>query len=84
MQVVDKYVKPGMNVWDVGSNLGILSFCAASRATASGKIYSVEADPKYAEIQNMTARGLPTSYAPVTPLCAAVSDSLSPSVPDRP
>lgn len=77
MQVVDRYVKTGMTIWDVGANLGILSFCAAFRASPSGRVFSIEADPKYAEIQNRTARTLPPEYAPVVPLCAAVSDKMS-------
>lgn len=77
MLVSRKYIRSGAIVWDVGSNLGILSFCAAAKAGPSGKIFTIEADPKYAEIQNKSARRLPSTYAPVIPLCAAVSSEFS-------
>lgn len=76
MTVVEKYIHQNMVVWDAGSNLGILSFCAAYRAGTSGAVYTIEADPKYAEIQNKTTKLLPSNYASVTPLCAAVSDEI--------
>lgn len=72
--VAGKYIKPGDCVWDIGSNLGIFSFCSASKAGPQGSVYSLEADPFFVEIQHRTSRSLPNSYAPVSPLCAAVAD----------
>lgn len=76
LTVADKYISPDSVVWDIGSNLGIFAFCAAHRAGRSGKVFSVEADPKYAELQNRTIAQLPRTYAPVTTLCAAVADQV--------
>jgi len=76
MQVASRYVKPGHCVWDIGSNLGIFSFCAAWKAGKNGKVFSLEADSFYAELQHKTARSLSIGYAPVVPLCGAVSDRM--------
>lgn len=76
MQVVDRYVKAGETVWDIGSNLGILSFCSAMRAGPSGRVYTLEADPRYADIQSRTLMQFPSGAARVDILCAAVADSI--------
>ena len=76
MQVVSLYIKPGYCVWDIGANLGIFSFCASWKAGANGKVCSLEADSFYVELQHKTARSLPIGYAPVIPLCGAVSDRM--------
>lgn len=36
------YLKPGMNVIDVGANVGVYTFSAASRVGATGKVIAVE------------------------------------------
>jgi FkbM family methyltransferase len=56
--------------------LGILSFCAALRSGKSGKVYSLEADPKYADIQARSVSKFPDDAARVDVLCAAVADSI--------
>jgi FkbM family methyltransferase len=71
--VADRYIKPGDVVWDIGSNLGILSWCAAWKAGSSGRVFSLEADYFYAELQHRTAQQLSASYAPVVSLCAAAA-----------
>jgi FkbM family methyltransferase len=76
LQVASIYIKEGFCVWDIGSNLGVFSFCASWKAGRTGKICSLEADPLYVELQNKTARCLPTEYAFVSPLCAAVCDRM--------
>ena len=74
MQVAEKYIRPGYCVWDIGSNVGIFAYCAAAKAGPAGKVFTVEADPKYAELQHRTSARLPAHYAKVNTLCAAVTD----------
>jgi FkbM family methyltransferase len=76
LQVASLYIKPGSCVWDIGSNLGVFSFCASWKAGPQGSVYSLEADPFYVELQNKTVRSLPTGYSSVIPLCAAVADTM--------
>jgi FkbM family methyltransferase len=76
LQVASLYIRPGSCVWDIGSNLGVFSFCASWKAGPQGRVYSLEADPFYVELQNKTVRLLPTGYSPVIPLCAAVADTM--------
>lgn len=75
-RVAESYVQEGQCVWDLGANLGIFSVAAAWRAGVGGKVYALEADPYYANLIHQTCVRLPKGYAPVTPLCAAVSDSI--------
>lgn len=74
--VVRNYVKSGQVVWDIGSNLGILSFSAAQKAGPTGSVYSLEADPRYADLQGRSARKLLSSSAPVSVLSAAIADTI--------
>lgn len=55
---------------------GTLSFAAAVRAGATVRIYSIEADPRYAELQSRSARLLSQRCAPVSVLCAAAADTV--------
>jgi FkbM family methyltransferase len=76
VQVVDRYVKQGDVVWDIGSNLGILSFCSSLRSGKGGRVYSLEADTRYADIQSRTLKQFPEGAASVDVLCAAVADGI--------
>ena len=73
-RVVRNYVSADSVVWDIGSNLGILSFCSAAKVGPNGKVYSLEADPRYADIQSRTLRKLSSNTGKVTILCAAVAN----------
>lgn len=72
--VVRKYVNPGSIVWDIGSNLGILTFSSAMQVGTKGEVYSLEADPRYADLQSRTLRELSDSAGKVSILCAAIAD----------
>ena len=75
--VARRYIKSGDCVWDLGSNLGIFSFCAGYKPGSGGQCFSLEADPKYADLQNRTVSFLPDGFAPVTVLCAAISNEMA-------
>jgi FkbM family methyltransferase len=74
--MAEELVHPGARVWDIGANVGLFSFCAASRAGPSGFVLSIEPDPWLAHLIQRSSRGLdgyPSSRVEV--LCAAVSDA---------
>lgn len=72
--VVNSYVSERDTVWDIGSNLGILTFSSAIRVGIHGRVYSLEADPRYADIQSRTLRTFTKNSGQVSILCAAVAD----------
>jgi FkbM family methyltransferase len=72
--VVRHIVRPGMCVWDIGANLGILSVFAAYRVGSQGAVYALEADPVYADRIFRSSRRLSTAYQPISVLCAAIAD----------
>lgn len=74
-RVVNDYVEEGNTVWDIGSNLGILTFASADKVGVKGRVYSLEADPQYAAIQTRTQCSLPEGTGRVSILCAAVAGS---------
>src|ERR1700709_849599 len=48
-------VKPGSVVWDIGANVGLFSFSAASVAGSTGRVLAVEPDPWLCTLLNRTA-----------------------------
>jgi FkbM family methyltransferase len=44
LSVVDRWVTPGMTVWDVGANCGLFTFPAAIRSGPSGQVFAFEPD----------------------------------------
>jgi FkbM family methyltransferase len=72
--VVRKYVCPNDVVWDIGSNLGILTFCSAIKTQRGGYVFSLEADPRYADIQSRTLKTFSEEAGKISILCAAVAD----------
>lgn len=65
---------PGANVWDVGANVGVFAFAAASRAGRAGRVLAVEPDPFLAGLLRRTATGLPSQLASVDVVEAAAGD----------
>ena len=75
LQLVARHIiEPGMCVWDVGANLGIMSVLAAYRVGSSGAVYALEADPAYADRIFRSSQRLSGSYQPVNVLCAAIAN----------
>ncbi|PYX29594.1 MAG: hypothetical protein DMG77_11935 [Acidobacteria bacterium] len=67
--MVRELVCPGMSVWDIGANIGLFSFAAAS---LGANVVAVEADLWLANLMHRSAL---LNKLPVTVLPAAVSDS---------
>jgi FkbM family methyltransferase len=72
LRFADRYVMPGMKVWDVGANLGLFTFAAAYRAGPSGKVLAIEPDADNATLLFRTRRHMDRSrYADVDILVGA-------------
>jgi FkbM family methyltransferase len=68
LSMVRELVRPNMTVWDIGANVGLFSFAAAS---LGAQVLAVEADTWLA---NLMHRSVLLNKLPVTILPAAVSD----------
>jgi FkbM family methyltransferase len=68
LSMVRELVRPKMSVWDIGANVGLFSFAAAS---LGAQVVAVEADTWLA---NLIHRSTLLNKLPVTVLPAAVSD----------
>jgi FkbM family methyltransferase len=68
LSMVRELVRPEMTVWDIGANVGLFSFAAASRGA---RVLAVEPDIWLA---NLVHRSALLNKLPVTILPAAVSD----------
>lgn len=66
--MVRELVRPNMTVWDIGANVGLFSFAAAS---LGARVVAVEADTWLA---NLIHQSVLLNKLPVTVLSAAVSD----------
>jgi FkbM family methyltransferase len=71
-----EFVKPGDVVWDIGANVGLFAFAAASLAGRTGTVLAIEPDPNLAEMLRRSASDQPSEFASVTVLPVAVSDQL--------
>jgi FkbM family methyltransferase len=69
LSMVRELVGPAMSVWDIGANIGLFSFAAAS---LGANVVAVEADLWLANLMHRSAL---LNKLPVTVLPAAVSDS---------
>lgn len=69
LSMVRTLVRPGMTVWDIGANVGLFSFAAA---TIASRVVAVEADTWLA---NLLHRSSNMNGLPVTTLPAAVSST---------
>lgn len=72
LDFVREHVKSGMCVWDVGANVGLLSFAAAAKAGATGEVVSIEPDVDNQRLMLRTARAN-AGIAPVSVLGVAVA-----------
>jgi FkbM family methyltransferase len=72
-------IRPATNVWDLGANVGVFAFAASGLAGSAGRVLAIEADPwLFSLLQRSRAAATikgATSSAPITLLCAAVSET---------
>jgi FkbM family methyltransferase len=74
--VLRKYLRPGMTVFDIGSNIGFFSLLAARLVGATGRVTAFEADPEIA--QRLCENVIRNQGAPIVIEEKAVWSSSSP------
>ena len=77
LDLVKEFVRPGAVVWDIGANVGLFSFAAASRAGSAGRVIALEPDAWLVQLLRRSAADQPTGSAPVQVIPAAVAKELS-------
>jgi FkbM family methyltransferase len=75
-QLVDELIRPGMTVWDVGSNVGLFSLASAAVCGPKGGVVSIEPDAFLVELQGRSVRLLSDRSAPVRSFCCAVANQM--------
>lgn len=73
----DHYVRPGNTVWDVGGNMGVLSFACAAKAQTHGRVICLEPDLWSVRLLKKSAAVNRGRAAPVDVLPVAVGERLS-------
>lgn len=76
LSVVEETVGPADVVWDIGANVGLFAFAAATRAGADGMVLCLEADTWNVALLRRSAARQPSSSARVEVVPAAVSDTV--------
>jgi FkbM family methyltransferase len=67
------YIRAGDVVWDVGANIGLFSFAAASLAGPTGRVFALEADDWLIGLLRKSAALQVQGRAPVIPIGTAVA-----------
>ncbi|MEM6257505.1 MAG: FkbM family methyltransferase [Planctomycetota bacterium] len=75
IRIAEKYISEGSNVWDIGANVGMFTFAAASMA-GHGTVLAVEADTWLANILRRSARLKEYANKKICILPVAVSESV--------
>jgi len=71
-----EFVKPGMNVWDVGANVGVFTYSAAYFAGIKGHVIGIEADTFLAHLLHRSSLLPYRTRSAVTILPAAISNEI--------
>ncbi len=77
LELVREFVAPGAVVWDIGANVGLFAFSAASRAGPEGLVVALEPDAWLVQLLRRSAVEQPVGSAPVQVVPAAVASELS-------
>jgi FkbM family methyltransferase len=75
-RMASELVKPGSVVWDIGANVGLFAFSAASVAGSAGQVVAVEPDPWLCTLLHRSVAAQSVKMAPVSVVSAAGSDQL--------
>lgn len=75
--LVREFVKPRAVVWDIGANVGLFSFAAASLAGPAGRVVALEPDAWLVQLLRRSALDQPEGSAPVQVVPAAVAAEVS-------
>ncbi|MEQ1850416.1 MAG: FkbM family methyltransferase [Chthoniobacteraceae bacterium] len=67
-------VRPGKNVWDIGSNLGVFTMAATHLTGPAGTVLAVDADAAHVEMLRRTVRR--AGHSTVTPLHCGIAASV--------
>jgi FkbM family methyltransferase len=73
LALVRDFVHQGDVVWDVGANVGLFSFAAASRAGPTGKVFALEADDWLVRLIRKSTRLAAPERSAVVPIGVAVA-----------
>ncbi|MDB5174381.1 MAG: methyltransferase FkbM family, partial [Phycisphaerales bacterium] len=76
LEAAAELVHAGDHVWDIGANVGLFSFAAASVAGTSGSVLSVEPDMWLAGLLRRSSALPPGSRAPVNVLPVAIDQAV--------
>jgi FkbM family methyltransferase len=77
LELAREFVTPGAVVWDVGANVGLFSFAAASLAGPGGLVVALEPDAWLVQLLRRSALEQPASSASVQVIPTAVAAEIS-------
>lgn len=76
LRQAEEYIKEDDVIWDVGANIGLFSFAAASLAGSRGQVYAFDPDTWLVHALRSSAMRQPSSSAKVTTIpCAIGADN---------
>ena len=76
LRLASEEIEPNSTIWDIGANVGVFAFAAASRALPGGYVLAVEPDDWLVNILRRSAALPENSRLAVQVLAAAISDKV--------